>query len=1092
MENKIGKKIFGRSFPRFLQISIPVLLLLITQLLIVSPAFSQTGGQLSLSGTITDQDGEPLVGVNIVVKGTTRGTITDVDGHYSISLNSNDTLQVSFIGYTMQTIPVKGQSVINVKLQEDTTDLGEVVVVGYGEVKRANLLGSVSSISAKEIEDIPATNLTDLLDGRLAGVSVAPAQPTGNPGAQTRVRIRAETTFGTSGGGAKDPAPLYIVDGFEVTQEEYDVLDPSEIESFSVLKDASAAVYGSKGANGVVLVKTKRGREGKLRISYSGSVGISDATQQTDMLSSYDLARMLNARYVGYDAEYQEISANEMEAMKKLNYNWLNDAWQTAAVTRHTINITGGSDKVQYFAGGSYVYNGGNFPKMGVGKYSYRVGLDAQVTDDIKVSATIALDSRDFKRPYLSNVGSNTMEGLFQQLLQAPKWTPPYINGLPVHNNLDFNPLALFDSDSYRDDVDKGNTLNLKFSYTFPKIKGLVASATFSRRESHSYSKQYTVPYNLYTFKQQEGMLYLLSNTLDQTDEIPNTNRISESYNFGSRYQLNLNLNYNRKFGKHSIASFLTYEQSESKSHSFGAVAEQMQLAGVETQKAFDYLAARSNGSLGESGDLGAVFRLNYSYDDKYLLESTLRYESTTLFAPGERSGLFPSVSVGWVMSQEDFMKDNLAFLNYLKLRYSIGLTGYSSVGAYEYTLQYGPSGSYLFGGGAAAGGIGVSGPTDVVSSGVSWEKSRMQNLGLDLKFLDSRLSVSVDGFYTYQFDILDQRTVDFPETSGITKMPSENLGRLEAWGYDMSIGYRGKVGTDFRWNVSGNFSFASNRILERPTKYESNDFRYPIGQSTFAVDREQGFISKGIIRTQEQLDAINAEWMAKWGHVYTINNKPVQVGSLYYQDIGRPGNISEGEPSTVFEPDGNIDMNERTDMTYVQRVNDHFVWKNLLPTNVSLGFTWKDIKVSTLFSMAYGISNQVVDKLARTVPEIKTQNSREIVLSSPSFWSDFWTTDNPNAKYPTIYGDNAGYDREVSTFWMKDVYQLRMKNLNISYNVPTEFSRRLNIPQLRVYFVGTNLWSPISTFDYKEDAISRYNTYPLLRTFSFGVNLKM
>ncbi|HKJ41590.1 MAG TPA: TonB-dependent receptor [Sunxiuqinia sp.] len=1063
---------------------------LIAQILMVSPAYSQTGKQIALSGTITDQNGEPLVGVNIVVKGTTRGTITDVDGHYSISLNSTDTLQVSFIGYTMQTVPVKARSLIDVKLHEDTTDLGEVVVVGYGEVKRANLLGSVSSISAKEIEDIPATNLTDLLDGRLAGVSVSPAQPTGNPGASTRVKIRATTTFGSSGGGAKDPAPLYIVDGFEVTQEEYDVLDPSEIESFSVLKDASAAVYGSKGANGVVLVKTKRGREGKLRISYSGSVGISDATQQTSMLSSYDLARMLNARYIGYDAKYDTIQPAEMDAMKNLNYNWLDQAWQTAVVTRHTINITGGSDKVQYFAGGSYVYNAGNFPKMGVGKYSYRLGLDADITDDLKASITVALDSRDFKRPYLNAVGSNTMEGLFQQLLQAPKWTPAFVNGLPVHNNLEYNPLELFNSDSYRDDVDKGNTLNLKLSYSFPKVKGLVASATYSRRESNGYYKQYSVPYNLYTFDPKPGFTYVLSNNLAQTDEISNTNRISESYRFSQRYQLNLNLNYNRKFGKHSVAAFLTYEQSEGKSHDFGAVAENMQLAGVETQMAFDYLAARSSGGLNESGDLGAVFRFNYGYADKYLLESTMRYESTTLFAPGERSGLFPSVSVGWVMSQENFMKDNLNFLNFLKLRYSIGLTGYSSVGAYEYTLQYGPSGSYLFGGGAAAGGIGVSGPTDVVSSGVSWEKSRMQNLGLDMKFFDSRLSVSIDGFYTYQYDILDQRTVNFPETSGITKMPSENLGRLEAWGYDMSIGYNGKVGNDFRWHVSGNFSFATNRILERPTQYGPNDFRYPIGQSTSAAGREQGFITKGIIRTQEQLDAINAQWMAKWGHVYTINNKPAQVGSLFYQDIGRPGNIAAGEPSTVFEPDGNIDMNSRTDMKYVERVNDHFVWQNLLPNNVSLGFTWKDVKVSTLFGMAYGTTNKVVDKLARTVPSVN--NSTKLVLSSPAFWSDFWTPDNPNAAYPTVAGDNAGYDKEVSTFWMKNVYQLRMKNLNISYDVPKSFSNKLHIPQLRVYFVGTNLWSPISTFKYKEDAIARYNTYPLLRTFSFGVNLKM
>lgn len=1086
MKNKIRNRNYKSEFPRFLKMSMTVFLAIVAQLMIVSPVFSQTGKgkQVSLSGTVTDQNGEPLVGVNVVVKNTPKGTITDIDGHYTLSLNSSDTIQVSFIGYNVETIVVKGRSVIDVKLHEDVTDLEEVVVVGYGEVKRANLLGSVASISAKELEDIPVTNLTNLLEGRLAGVSVSPAQPTGNPGASTRIKIRAETTFGTSGGGFKDPAPLYIVDGFEVTQEEYDVLDPSEIESFSVLKDASAAVYGSKGANGVILVKTKRGKEGKIRISYSGSYGINDATQQTEMLSAYDHARILNARYSGYDPNYQVISTEELEAMKNQNNDWLAKAWEQSSVSRHTINVSGGSDRIKYYGGGSYVYTGGNFPRMGVGKYSYRLGLDAKITDDITASVTFSLDSRDFKRPYLSGTGTNTMEGLFQQLLQAPKWTPPYINGLPVSNNLDFNPLTLFNSDSYRDDVDKGNTINLKLSYEFPKIKGLVASASYSHRENNSYSKEYNVPYTLYEFQPAEGMQYILSNQLVSAHSIENTNRISENYGFNKRYQLNLNLNYNRKIGKHTISSFLSYEQTEGMGYGFGAVAENMLIGGVETQKAFDYLSATSDGNLSESGDMGAVFRFNYSYADKYLLESTLRYESTTLFAPGERSGLFPAISAGWVMSEEKFMKQKLAFVNYLKLRYSIGLTGYSSVGAYEYNLRFGPSGSYLFGAGTAAGGMGIAGQTDVVSSGVSWEKSQMQNLGLDMKFLDSKLSVSVDGFYTYQYDILDTRTVDFPETSGIIKMPSENLGRLEAWGYDMSIGYNGKVGNNFRWNINGIFSFATNRILERPTQYGPNDFRYPIGQSTSAEGREQGFIDKGIIRTQEQLDAINAEWMAKWGHVYTINNKPVELGTLYYQDIGRPGNISAGEPTIVHEPDGNVDMINRTDITYLERVNDRFVWKNLLPTNVSLGFNWKDIKVSMLWGMSYGISNQVVDKLARTVPTN--------TLNSPAFWSDFWTPENPNAAYPSLHGDNATYDKEVSSFWMKDVYQLRMRNLNISYDIPARITKRWHIPELRAYFVGTNLWTPMSTFHYKEDAISRYNTYPLLRTFSFGLNLKM
>ncbi len=1053
-----------------------LLLLLICGCLGKGPVFGQQASQ-PVTGRVSDENGESMIGVNVVVKNTLNGTITDVEGNYRLMVRPGDTLMVSFIGYRTEFIPVRGKPVINVKMESDVTDLEEVVVVGYGEVKRANLLGSIASMSSKEIEDIPVISMTNLLEGRLAGVSVSPAQPTGNPGAPTRVTIRSETTFGRSGAGIKDPAPLYIVDGFEVSQEEFDVLDPSDIESYSVLKDASAAVYGSKGANGVVLVKTKRGREGKLTVSYSGSHGVMDATMQTEMMSAYDHARAINARYP--DDTTLLITPTELEAMKNQNFDWLGEVWQRSMVSRHTLNFSGGSDKVKYYAGGTFVYTEGNFPDLGVGKISYRLGLDADITDRLSVSATIALDNRDYTRPYISGAGAVTMEDLFQELLQAPKWTPAYINGYPVKNNLSFNPLYLFESESYKRTVDKGNTLGIKLSYKIPKIDGLVASVSYNRREGHSYGKDYLIPYTLYQFKPLGNEYkYILSDDIDKPVTVTNSNRIQETYGFNQNYQLNVSLNYARKFGLHSLASFLTYEQSEGSRYAFDAKAENIETYGLEIQNAFQ--TKFTNGSMGESGDLGAVFRFNYSYADKYLLESTFRYETTTLFAPGVRDGLFPAVSVGWVASEENFVKEKLSFIDFLKFRYSVGLTGFSSVSPYEYNRKYALSTNrFLFGTDTPAGGLGVGGLTDVISSGVTWEKSLMQNLGIDLKLLDNRLSISADAFYTYQYDILDQRTVEFPETGGLGKMPSENLGRLKAWGYDMSVGYRGRITRDLFYEVSGIFGFSTNRILERPTEYPPNDFRYPIGQSTSAAGREEGLITNGIIRTQEQLDAINAEWMEKWGYEYRIEGRTAGLGSFHFEDIGRPGNTGIGEARTVFEPDGVIN---EFDKKYVERVGDSFVWKHLLPTNISLGGGWKDIRVSMLWSMEYGIANRVVDKLARTVPTASA--------NSPAFWSDFWTPENPDAAYPSPY--YATSNQWVSNFWMKDLYQLRLKNLNLSYNIPREISSRWKIPELRIFFAGTNLWSPVTTYKYKEDAIARYNTYPLLKTFSLGVNLKI
>ncbi|MFA9390207.1 MAG: SusC/RagA family TonB-linked outer membrane protein [Prolixibacteraceae bacterium] len=1057
-----------------------ILLFLLSAIIGIQNGMAQEAQKIVVSGVIRNDVGETVVGVNVVIKGTTTGTVSNIDGEYNIIAKANDLLMFRFIGFAPMDIPISGRSSINVIMKTDITDLDEVVVVGYGEVKRANLLGSVSSMSAKEIEDIPVTNMTNLLEGRLAGVHISPAQPTGNPGASTRVKIRAETTFGEAGGTTKDQTPLYVIDGFDASQSDFEMLDPSEVESISVLKDASAAVYGSKGANGVILVRTKRGKPGKLRLSYSGSQGFMDATQQTEMLSAYDHARMLNARYKD-DITFEQINALELDRMKDLDYNWLDNAWKSSSISRHSINVSGGTDKVQYYGGGTYVYTEGNFPELGVGKYSYRLGLDAEIVEGLKASVTVNIDSRDYKRPYYSGSGNNTMEDFFQVLLQAPRWSPYSIDDKYVGNNVNFNPFALFNSGSYRQSLDKGNNMNVKLQYDFKKIKGLKAEASYSLNEGHSYSKNYSIPYTINYFNLIDSVSnYVLGNTINQTKVVENSNQISESYSYSTNYQFRTTLSYANNFGPHSVSGFILYEQSESSGYGFEALSEHMVIPNLPLQEAFDYLNADANSSMSESGRLGGVSRINYSYADKYLLEAAGRYEGTTKFAPGQRLGFFPSIALGWVLSEENFMKDNLSFINFLKLRGSYGITGFASVGDYEYTLAFGPSGNYILGNGNPVGGMGVSGTTDVISSGVTWEKSKMQNYGMDMRFLDGRLGLDLDIYYTHQVDILDNRASEFSLTTGIKKMPSENIGELKAWGYDASLIYNGKVGPDFTWYVRGIFNFGSNKILSRPSTYAENDFRYPVGQSTFAAGREEGYLDEGIIRSQAQLNEINAYWNETWGHDYRPFGNIAEVGMLYYQDIGRKGVSSDGEPPIVFEPDGIIDY--VSDKGYIQRVNDHFVWKNIFPSNLSIGGAYKDFSLSMLFTMQYGISDQVVDKLARTVP---TKDG-----NSPAFWSDFWSEDNPDGAYP--HPKFATQNQYVSTFWMKDNKQLRMSNLNLSYTLPSKLSTKLGIPTLRLYFVGTNLWSPITTFDYKEDAIARYNTYPLLKTFSFGVNLKL
>ena len=1063
--------------------------------------FAQESTRINISGLVTDEMNEPLIGVNIVVNGTSNGTVTDVNGRYNLSVNSNDTLLVTYIGFTIQEIAVNGRTEINIVMEADVTGLDEVVIVGYGEVKRANLLGSVETMAAKDIEDIPATSLTSLFEGRMAGVLVAPSQPSGMPGNPNRVVIRlGEKTFGaTTSGGPKEEQPLYIVDGFEVTQQEFDVLDPSEIESISVLKDASAAVYGTRGSNGVVLIKTKRGKEGKLRVSYSGSYGISDATQQVEMLSAADQARIMNIVAEGDPPlGWTPITEEEIGRMEALDYNWLDEAWKLSSISRHTINISGGNEKVTYFVGGSKVYETGNFNNLDVNKYSYRIGMDAEIIEGLKASVTASFDNMGRKYPYYKadyqyQEGGTTMAGLFADLLMAPKWKPSYIDGYPVSS-----ALASFNSNSYIQNFHKGNTVGIALNYEIPWVKGLSASLSYNRRESHSYTKQYIVPYETYVFDKllnDEGVAYkyLLGNNIREVvvKNEGTASRISENYGFNQNYQFNGSLSYSKKINRHSISGFINYEQYESYGYGFDATAYELVLANIETQRGFENINnSQTDGDRHEAGRLAGIGRLNYSYADKYLLETAFRYEGKTEFAPKERMGLFPSVAVGWVMSEENFFKGSLPFVDFLKIRYSWGRLGYASLDPFEYKRTYTRStSSYLFGNGYFGSIMDYVG-SDVVSSGVSWEKADVNNLGMDIKMFNSRIDISVNAFYNYQYDILESVSSSLPKTTGLEEMPSQNHGRMESWGYDMSIGYNGKVGNDFKWHINGIFQFATNRVLEKTVDAQyanPADFRNPIGKSTYSSEGnpEQGYVTDGIIRTREQLDAINAEWNARWGHDYMPFGYTIDpdgpLGLLYFQDVGRPG-VGD-EPFYVQEPDGNIDS---FDEVYIEKVNDSFVAKNLLPTSSLMGFTWKNLKFDMLWTFAWGVGSKMIDKAALSVPDPGADD----LLNAPSFWSDYYSEDNINAKYPNPYWSEL--NKKKSSFWMRDVYQVKLHTVNLSYTFPKKISERWGIPSMRLYFIGKNLWSPVSTFDYKDDAIARYTTYPLLRTFSFGVNISL
>ena len=709
------------------------------------------------------------------------------------------------------------------------------------------------------------------------------------------------------------------------------------------------------------------------------------------------------------------------------------------------------------------------------------MGLDGKITKNLKGSVTVTLDNRLFRRPFLGGTGVNTMEDLFKDLLQTPKWTPPYINGLPVGNNVDENPFALFDADSFKDNQDRGNSLYSRLNYDVPFVKGLSLTTSYTRREKHMYSKQYQVPYELYNFALKENREFIISNELDYAnpvDEIENGDRIDEGYDFSQDYLFNIRADYKKSLGQHEISGLVAYEQGEGSGYGFNARTYGVFLKGIPTQDAFQGLS-ETEGDLNESGKKSYIGRLNYTYGGRYLLEATGRLDWGTELHPDERREFFPSIALGWIASEESFFRNNIRFIDFFKVRLSLGKTGGTSLTNYEYLVQFQPSSDYLFGS-TPVPGLGFVRNTDAVSTGVTWEKQHQYNLGVDLRTLKDKLSVTFDYWYNYSYDILEGAR-DIPPTAGVDydERPKGNYGRLHAWGYDLEMEFKDKIGSNWNYFIKGLFSFSTNRILEQQEEYASNDWRSTTRKSTYQRGREQGYFTDGIIRTQEQLDAINADWNAKWGWNYQPFGTPAQLGMLYFQDIARPGNTLIGEPSVVFEPDGIVDT---YDQYYIDKVNDTFVWKNILPRVVQMGVSYKNIKLSTLFTMEYGTNSKMVDKLALSAPT-RTENT-------VAFWKDYYTEDNKDAAYPNPYFETM--NELKSTFWIKDIYQLRMRTINLSYTLPKRLSDKWGIPSLRVYFLGENLWTPVSTFDYKEDAIARYNTYPLLKKFHFGVNINL
>lgn len=1083
--------------------------LFLALLIIAMPTVSNsqsTAQQITVNGTVVDEKGEPIIGASVLLQGTSQGTITNLDGQFSLKATVNGTLVISYIGFTQQKVKITGSN-LKVVLAEESVKLQEFVSVGYGSVKRANLTGAVSNISMKEVEDIPAPNLASVLMGTMPGVNVG--EVTGNPIAQNTISIRINGSWNAE-------EPLFVIDGFIRDLSAFNMLDPSEIENISVLKDAAASVYGVRGAGGVVLVSTKKGKAGKTKVSYSGSYGYNQGVSMPNMMSSYEQGVALNdlwqqnIDYRGSDpATTQFFTQQELESMKGLDYNWLTDAWKNSGNMRHTLNVSGGTDAVKYFVGGSYMYADGNFSNLFVNRYGIRVGVQANLTKKLKADFSMDYNQKNTQMPLnQKDAEPDRMYGTFSDLARAPRFIPAYINGIPVGNSIPSNgthPLEVMNSGSYRRSLSNDFSAGMSLQYEIEEIKGLNVKISANISNGTGFGKQLSRPYYVYGFIPQgaDQNSYLLSDVqypitdARYSHKITNSDKIYQSSSNSYSYQINPSVNYSNKFGLHDVSAMIMFEQSESGGNGISLSRQGVIIENYEVMKGYSQDGMTAESSINTvSRRQSYISRLNYNYADKYFFEGAARYEASTNFAPGYRWGLFPSVATGWRISEEPFFKESVDFMDNLKLRVSYGRLGNDKVSMNQWRS------SYNVGSGAYLGGSSLLTYLSPDMEGLiyytsTWEKSDSYNAGLDMRFF-GELSANVDVFFRHTFDILDDFKSEFPQSAGVNdQTPKLNTGIQDAWGGEFELAWNKQINKDWSITVKGNMAYATNKVIQKSQNPGViGTWKDELGRIRGG---EVGYSCMGIARSQSDVDnyiSYLQSHAADPGAPVTVlglrssyvdpsdgqTKTDMYPGMLMYADVGSAVYQDENGKWHDGAPDGNITDDDQRIISKYDSPPFHY--------GFSLGFKFKSIKVDALFNGNFG-NDVLFEKGFWTTASGGSRTGDFLSLQSNQlreWYGNYWTPTRTDAIYPRL--DQGGLRQYRSTFWMRNGHDLRLRTINVSYSLPNSMSKKVGIEQCRIFFSGTNLITLINPYPYKDASVGFWSDYPMIRSFNMGLNL--
>jgi TonB-dependent starch-binding outer membrane protein SusC len=1014
---------------------------------------------ISVKGKISDDQGSGLPGVSVVVKSTTTGTVTDSDGNFTVNVpSSSSVLVLSYIGYLSQEVAVNNRSTINITMMTDVKSLSEVVVVGYGVQKKETVTGSVVSVKGDELVKSPAMNLSNSLAGRLPGVTAV--NRSGEPGADGSIlRIRGSNTLGNN-------SALIVIDGIPNRAGGLDRLNPADIESISVLKDAAAAIYGSRAANGVILITTKRGKTGKPELSYSLNQGWSNPTvlpkvanseQYLSMLNDLDIYQLPVSEWATANQAYKTTGVHTRpngatrrapfspEALSKYAagndpWNYPNTDWfaetlkSNSPQSRHNVQLNGGTENVRYLASLGYQFQDAYYKNSATtyNQYDLRLNLDADVNKYVKVALGIV--GRQEARGYPTRSADTIFRMLMRGKPQEPAYWPNGLPGPDIENGE--NPVVIT-TDLSGKNSNKRNFIqtNGQIDVKIPGIDGLKISGTAAVDNQSTNIRNWAIPWTLYqrgTGVDANGNPNLVASRRGPAD--PNLLLRNEN-------QLNILLGtvatYDKTFGAHTINVLAGTNRETIKGDNFQAYRRFFISTALDQMFAGGDLQKDNNGGAFESARINYFGRVGYNYKEKYLAEFLWRYDGSDIFPEATRYGFFPGIMLGWVVSEEGFFKNAVPAVNFLKIRGSVGQLGNDQIPTYQYLSTYGFR-SYIIGGAEAK----TLFEARIPNTNITWEVANNSNLGMEGQLFNGKMFFEADVFYNKRTNILWTKNASVPQSTGLT-LPRQNIGEVENKGWELNVGYRGQKG-DFKYNFSVNGGYAQNKILYWDEAPGAPEWQRSTGMpmNTYVVYKYDG-----VFKDQAEIDASRID--------YSAIVKTLRPGDMKYQDFNGDGKITPDD--RVRLPNTNLP---------------------LFTGGINMGANWKGFDLTVLIQGAAGAKQYVL-----------AGESGNIGNFLSDIYENRWTIDNPSSVHPRIANRGDQYFSNGNDYWLRSSDYIRLKNMEVGYTVPALLTSKVGLGNVRLYVNGFNMFTidKLKVYDPETDN-SLGRGYPQQKILNVGL----